>query len=101
VKKILLQLHKINSEIDESSDEESEGSDDESETLKSVYFFGTNKFVGYYENFLRVSSEDECRKGQEIIVANCICTLFQNLSKKERNNISLFFEIIENKVICF
>jgi hypothetical protein len=70
VKKILLQLHKINSEIDESSDEESEGSDDESETLKSVYFFGTNKSFGNYENFLRVSSEYEFHKSQEIIVAN-------------------------------
>ena len=56
VKKILLQLHKINSEFDESSDEEeNEGSDDESETLKSVYFFGTNKSFGNYESFLRVS----------------------------------------------
>ena len=87
MKKILLQLHKINSEIDESSDEESEGSDDESETLKSVYFFGTNKFFGNYENFLRVSSEHEFHKGQEIIVANYICTLFPNLPKKERNNL--------------
>ena len=69
MKKILLQLQKINSEIDESSDEESEGSDDESETLKSVYFFGANKFFGKYENFLRVSSEHEFHKGQEIIVA--------------------------------
>ena len=45
MKKILLQLHKINSEFDESSDEESEGSDDESETLKSVYFFVTKSFL--------------------------------------------------------
>ena len=65
-------MHKINSEFDESSDEESEGSDDESETLKSVYFFGTNKFFGNYENFLRDSSEYEFHKGQEIIVANYI-----------------------------
>ena len=40
VKKILLQLHKIHSEFDESSDEEEiEESDDESETKKSVHFF--------------------------------------------------------------
>jgi len=42
VKKILLQLHKINSEFDESSDEEeNEGSDDESETFTIT----TRKFV--------------------------------------------------------
>ena len=73
-------MHKINSEIDESSDEESEGSDDESETLKSVYFFGTNKFFGNYENFL---SEHEFHKGQEIIVANYPnIYLFPKSSKK-------------------
>ena len=56
VKKILLQLHKTNSEFDESSDEEeSEGSDDESETLKSVYFLGTDKFFGNNESSLIVS----------------------------------------------
>jgi len=50
VKKILLQLHKINSEFDESSDEESEGSDDESETLKSKK--GANKFVPTLSNMV-------------------------------------------------